>query len=342
MSHLSNLPSCKKVILRSRPEKDPTPENFDIIEETARAPEEGEILVEVDTLSIDAFIRTTLSEDAFHGTAGIGDAVTALGIGKVLISKSKNFKEGDMVSGPMGAQTHNTMAAEVFQRITNPELDLPVQLGILGVSTGLTAYFGMLDVGKVKSCDTVVVSAAAGAVGSVACQIAKIKGAKVIGISGSPEKCNFIINELGMDGAIDYKNQDVDEELNIKASEGIDVFFDNVGGDILDIALDHIKDRARVVICGAISQYGSFETEKRLVQGPRLYLRLAEKYSRMEGFTVMHFADQYEEATNNLLKYYQEGKLKMPAHYENGIESFPRALEIMFNGGHIGKLLVKM
>ena len=124
MSQLSNLPICKKVILKSRPKKDPLPENFEIVEESARAPEEGEILVEVDTLSIDAFIRTTLSEDAFHGTAGIGDAVTALGIGKVLISRSDIFKEGEMVSGPMGAQTHNTMAAEVFQKITNPDLDL--------------------------------------------------------------------------------------------------------------------------------------------------------------------------------------------------------------------------
>ena len=342
MSQLSNLPICKKVILKSRPKKDPLPENFEIVEESARAPEEGEILVEVDTLSIDAFIRTTLSEDAFHGTAGIGDAVTALGIGKVLISRSDIFKEGEMVSGPMGAQTHNTMAAEVFQKITNPDLDLPVQLGILGVSTGLTAYFGMLNVGQVQSGDTVVVSAAAGAVGSVACQIAKLSGAKVIGIAGGPDKAKFIVNELGMDAAIDYKNQDVDAELTALAEEGIDVFFDNVGGDILDIALDHIKDRARIVICGAISQYGNFETEKRFVQGPRLYLRLAERYSRMEGFTVMHFVDQYEDATKELLQFYKEGKLKMPAHFENGIESFPGALEIMFNGGHTGKLLVKI
>ena len=342
MSQLSNLPSCKKVILKSRPAKDPSPENFEILEGLARAPEEGEIMVEVDTLSIDAFIRTTLSEDAFHGTAGIGDAVTALGIGKVLISRSKDFIEGDRVSGPMGAQTHNTMAAEAFQKITNPDLDLPVQLGILGVSTGLTAYFGMIHVGKVKPGDTVLVSAAAGAVGSVACQIAKIKGARVIGIAGGPEKSKFIMNELGMDGAIDYKNEDVEEKLREIAPDGIDIFFDNVGGDILDIALDHIKDRARVVICGAISQYAKFETEKRLVQGPRLYLRLAEKYSRMEGFTVMHFADQYEGATEELLRYYSEGTLKMPAHYEHGIESFPKALEMMFNGGHTGKLLVKI
>ena len=342
MNQLSNLPRCKKIILKSRPEQNPSKENFDIEEGIARAPEDGEGLVEVDTVSIDAFISTTLSEDAFHGTAGLGEAVTALGIGKVLISKSDNFSEGEMVSGPMGAQTHVTMAAEAFQKVSNPELDLPVQLGILGVGTGLTAYFGMLKVAEVQSGDVVLVSAAAGAVGSVACQIAKIRGAQVIGIAGGPSKSDFIINELGMDGAIDYKNQDVDSELSNLAPEGIDVFFDNVGGDILDIALDHIKDRARVIICGAISQYGSFETEKRYVQGPRLYLRLAEKYSRMEGFTVMHFADQYDRAIKDLLKFYKEGKLKMPAHYENGIESFPGALEIMFNGGHTGKLLVKV
>jgi NADPH-dependent curcumin reductase CurA len=200
----------------------------------------------------------------------------------------------------------------------------------------------MLNVGKVKSGDTVVVSAAAGAVGTIACQLAKIKGAKVIGIVGGPEKCDFLVNELGMDGAIDYKNQDVDKELSIKAPEGIDVFFDNVGGDLLDIALYHIKDRARVVICGAISQYGSMETEKRFVQGPKLYLRLAEKCARMEGFTVLHYTDQFAEAARNILQYYYLGKLRMPSHIENGIESFPGALELMFNGGHTGKLIVKL
>jgi hypothetical protein len=333
--------STKKVVLRSRPGKDLASRHFEIIEGIARSPEDGEVLVEVDTLSIDAFIRTTLSENAFHGSAEIGDVITAMGIGKVLISESQMFKEGDIVSGFMGAQTHNTMAAEAFQKAKNADLDLSVQLGLLGL-TGLTAYFGMLDVGLVKAGETVLVSAAAGAVGSIACQIAKIKGAKVIGIAGGSKKCNYIVNELGMDGAIDYKHQDVDKELQTKAPEGIDVFFDNVGGDILDIALDNIRERARVVICGAISQYGNFETEKRLVQGPRLYLRLAQKYARMEGFTVMHFLDRIEEASANLLQYYQEGKLKMTTHYENGLESFPRALEIMFNGGHTGKLLVKI
>jgi NADPH-dependent curcumin reductase CurA len=341
MSKISTLPNCKKVVLKSRPGKDLASENFEIIEGIARAPEDGEILVEVGTLSVDAFIRTTLSENAFHGSTGIGDVITALGIGKVMISKSQKFEEGDIVSGFMGAQTHNTMAAEAFQKVKDPELDLPVQLGLLGL-TGLTAYFGMLNVGLVKAGDTVLVSAAAGAVGSIACQIAKIKGAKVIGIAGGSEKCKYIVNDLGMDGAIDYKNQDVDAELKIKAPEGIDVYFDNVGGDMLDIALDHIKERARVVICGAISQYGSFETEKRLVQGPRLYLKLAQKYARMEGFTVMHFVAQIEEASKHLLEYYQEGKLKMTTHYEEGIESFPKALKIMFDGGHTGKLLVKM
>ena len=337
MSNLSNLPNLKKVVLKERPIDNPKVEGFDIIEEISRAPNDGEILVQMQALEIGAWIRTTLNEEAFHGSTPIGGTIPALGIGKVLISKSDKFKEGDIVNGPIFAQTHTTMPAEMFAKVENPEIDPFTQIAVLGVTTGLTAYFGIYEVGQVKKDDVVLVSGAAGGVGALVCQLAKIKGAKVIGVAGGKEKCDVLVNEIGADAAIDYKKDNLDEKIKEHASEGIDIFFDNVGGEILDAALDNIRDRARVVICGAISQYSHHES----VNGPSLYLRLAEKYSRMEGFTVMHFEDRYEEASKELLSLYKQGKLKIPYHIEDGIENFPLALQKLFTGGNTGKLMVK-
>ncbi len=337
MSNLSNLPNLKKVVLKERPIDNPKVEGFDIIEEISRAPNDGEILVQMQALEIGAWIRTTLNEEAFHGSTPIGGTIPALGIGKVLISKSDKFKEGDIVNGPIFAQTHTTMPAEMFVKVENPEIDPFTQIAVLGVTTGLTAYFGIYEVGQVKKDDVVLVSGAAGGVGALVCQLAKIKGAKVIGVAGGKEKCDVLVNEIGTDAAIDYKKDNLDEKIKEHASEGIDIFFDNVGGEILDAALDNIRDRARVVICGAISQYSHHES----VNGPSLYLRLAEKYSRMEGFTVMHFEDRYEEASKELLSLYEQGKLKIPYHIEDGIENFPLALQKLFTGGNTGKLMVK-
>ena len=337
MSNLSNLPNLKKVVLKERPIDNPKVEGFDIIEEISRAPNDGEILVQMQALEIGAWIRTTLNEEAFHGSTPIGGTIPALGIGKVLISKSDKFKEGDIVNGPIFAQTHTTMPAEMFAKVENPEIDPFTQIAVLGVTTGLTAYFGIYEVGQVKKDDVVLVSGAAGGVGALVCQLAKIKGAKVIGVAGGKEKCDVLVNEIGTDAAIDYKKDNLDEKIKEHASEGIDIFFDNVGGEILDAALDNIRDRARVVICGAISQYSHHES----VNGPSLYLRLAEKYSRMEGFTVMHFEDRYEEASKELLSLYKQGKLKIPYHIEDGIENFPLALQKLFTGGNTGKLMVK-
>jgi len=337
MSNLSNLPNLKKVVLKERPIDNPKVEGFDIIEEISRAPNDGEILVQMQALEIGAWIRTTLNEEAFHGSTPIGGTIPALGIGKVLISKSDKFKEGDIVNGPIFAQTHTTMPAEMFAKVENPEIDPFTQIAVLGVTTGLTAYFGIYEVGQVKKDDVVLVSGAAGGVGALVCQLAKIKGAKVIGVAGGKDKCDVLVNEIGADAAIDYKKDNLDEKIKEYASEGIDIFFDNVGGEILDAALDNIRDRARVVICGAISQYSHHES----VNGPSLYLRLAEKYSRMEGFTVMHFEDRYEEASKELLSLYEQGKLKIPYHIEDGIENFPLALQKLFTGGNTGKLMVK-
>ena len=338
MSDISNLPNSKKIVLKNRPDGDPKVSDFDMIEEVAKAPDDGEVLVEVQALEIGAWIRTTLNETAFHGSTPINGTIPALGNGKVISSKSDKFKEGDIVTGPLMAQSYTTMPADFFTKVTNPEIDPFTQIGILGVTTGLTAYFGIYEVGQVKKDEIVLVSGAAGGVGSLVCQLAKLKGAKVIGIAGGKEKCDVLLNEIGVDASIDYKNQNIDEQIKVHAPEGIDIFFDNVGGEILDIALDNIRDRARVVICGAISQYSHHDA----VDGPSLYLRLAEKYSRMEGFTVMHFEEHYAEASKELLDLYNKGKLRVPFHIEEGIDNFPLALQKLFTGGNTGKLMVKV
>ena len=338
MSDISNLPNSKKIILKTRPNGDPKVSDFDMVEEIAKAPSDGEVLVEVQALEIGAWIRTTLNETAFHGSTPISGTIPALGNGKVIISKSDKFKEGDIVTGPLMAQSYTTMPADFFTKVPNPEIDPFTQIGILGVTTGLTAYFGIYEVGQVKKNEIVLVSGAAGGVGSLVCQLSKLKGAKVIGIAGGKEKCDVLKSEIGVDASIDYKNQNVDEQIKLHAPEGIDIFFDNVGGEILDIALDNIRDRARVIICGAISQYSHHDS----VDGPSLYLRLAEKYARMEGFTVMHFEERYEDASKELLDLYNKGKLKVPFHIEDGIDNFPLALQKLFTGGNTGKLMVKV
>jgi NADPH-dependent curcumin reductase CurA len=204
------------------------------------------------------------------------------------------------------------------------------------MTTGMTAYAGMLLVGQPQEGETVVVSGAAGAVGTVACQLARIRGCRVIGIAGGAEKCEFL-KEIGCDGAIDYKNEDVNARLKELAPEGVNVFFDNVGGGILDAALDNITTGARVVICGAISQYAQMDA----VQGPALYLRLAERNASMRGFTVDYFAAQFPTMEAELAAWSADGQLTLPEHIETGIERFPDALSMLFSGGHRGKLMVQ-
>jgi NADPH-dependent curcumin reductase CurA len=245
---------------------------------------------------------------------------------------------GDWVFGPTLAQTHALMPAAMFNKIDTSVAPPSTYLGILGLTTGLTAYFGLLDVAGVAAGETVVVSGAAGGVGSVACQLAKIAGARVIGIAGGPEKLRYVTDTIGADAAIDYKAGNVGQRLDELAPRGIDVYFDNVGGDLLDTVLDRLATGARVSICGAISQYENMEN----VRGPRLYLRLAERNARMAGFTVDHFAARFAEAIPRLVEWMRAGRLVLPEHREHGIDRFPAALVMLFRGGHVGKLLVEV
>ena len=336
---MSDQAANTRVVLVSRPDGGPTPDNFGLESVPVVSPEPGQVLVAVDMLSIDAFIRTTLDDrdDSLHGSTPIGSTIGALGVGTVIESGDDRFQPGDAVAGGLGAQTHATVSTVFLEKVDTSRFGPATQLGAMGLTTGLTAYVGMKFVGRVTESDTVVVSGAAGAVGTFAGQIARLLGAKrVIGIAGGPEKGHYLVDELGYDASVDYRADNVDARLKELAPDGIDVFFDNVGGDILDSVLLQIHEGSRIVICGAISQYGDMHN----VTGPRNYLKLAERHASMEGFTVLHFGDRFGEARADIGAWLADGSLVEHNHVERGIEKFPHALDLLLTGGHRGKLLV--
>ena len=326
------------VVLAARPDGTPKPSDFKFVEGELPELGEGQVRLKVEHLSIDAFIRTMLDGDegAHHGTIGLEETpVIALGTARVVESRFDGLNQGDAVFGPLGAQSYATMPGEMYRKLEEDDIAPQTYLGALGMTTGLTAYTGMINVGEVKADDVVVVSAAAGAVGSMACQIAKVK-ATVIGIAGGPAKCDYLTQDVGCDFAIDYKNDDIDAKLKEFAPEGVDLFFDNVGGELLDTVLDNLAMWGRVILCGAISQYN----DRANVRGPALYLRIAERNASMRGFTVDKYAEHFGQMEADIKQWMNEGKVNLHEQVESGIESFPDALIMLFTGGHKGKLLV--
>lgn len=329
----------RRVFIRQYREGMPLPEDFGI-EETAVADLPAEhALVKVDTLSMDAWIRTTLSPGAFHETAALGSTIRALGVGQVVESTAAGLAAGDWVYGPLAAQTHAVLPAAALTRL---DLSNSIQprdyVGPLGLTTGLTAWVGLIAVADVQAGETVLVSGAAGAVGSMVVLLAKARGARVIGIAGGPDKCRYLREKLGADVAIDYKNADLAAEVAAAAPGGINVFFDNVGGEILDVALANLAPAdARIAICGAISQYSDLAN----VRGPKNYLKLAERNATMKGFVVTHHAARFAEAKAEIAALMRDGKLELPEHVVDGIDRFADALLMLFAGGHTGNLLVR-
>jgi len=328
----------RKVVLAKRPDGIPAADDFRVEDEEIVPLAEGQVRVDIELMSIDAFIRTVLEEVSYHPSVPIGGTLMAFGVGRVRESRSSDFEPGDAVTGPLGAQTVATLPGAFLQKVDGDAAPLGAWLGVLGLTSGVTAWMGVRQVGLVQPGETFVVSGAAGAVGSLAGQIAKIDGARVIGIAGGPHKVRYLVDELGFDAAIDYKGEDVDARLRELAPDGIDVFFDNVGGELLDVVLDQIRERARVVICGAISQYHGDMSQG--VRGPSLYLRLAERHARMEGFAVTHFPEQLAEAERELAGWLARGEIRLDEHVERGIDRFGEALNMLFSGGHTGKLLL--
>lgn len=300
----------------------------------------GSVLVKVDTLSVDAWIRTTLSDAGMHETADLGSTIRAFGVGQVVASNADSLHAGDWVYGVLSAQTMALISATELTKVV-PERGVKPSdfVGALGITTGLTAWVGLVAVGELKTGDVVVVSGAAGGVGSCVVQLAKARGARVIGIAGGDEKCAFVTETLGADAAINYREGNVTQKLAALAPAGIDVFFDNVGGDILDSALDNLRPTggARVVICGAISQYQHLDD----VQGPKLYLRVAERNASMRGFVVSYHAARFPEAVSEISALLRSGKMTVPEHVVEPIDRFPDALLMLFSGKNIGNLVVR-
>ncbi len=335
-----------QVRLAARPQGLPGPECWQFTEEPVAEPADGGVLVKVLALSLDPAMRGWMNEGkSYIAPVGIGEVMRAGGVGVVLASKHPGFAVGDHVAGGPGVQEYWAVAADQVKRSGLAKIDLRLGklsqwLNVLGMP-GMTGYFGLMDVGQPKAGETLVVSGAAGAVGQTVGQLAKIKGCRVVGIAGGPDKCDWVVRELGFDACIDYKAgpQSVREGLKQHGPAGVDIYFDNVGGDILDTVLARINRKARIVICGAISQYNNTTP----VQGPKNYLSLLVNRARMEGIVVFDYADRYAVAVAELAGYLQDGRMKSREDIvTGGVAAFPGTLPLLFNGGNFGKLVLQV
>ncbi|PAU64001.1 NADP-dependent oxidoreductase [Pseudomonas indica] len=328
----------RQFILAQRPTGAIDDNTFSLAENPVGEPADGQILVENLYLSLDPAMRGWLNDaKSYIPPVQIGETMRALGVGKVIASRHPGFAVGDHVSGLTGIQDYYLGETKGFHKVDPQQAPLPRYLSALGM-TGMTAYFALLDVGEPKAGETVVISGAAGAVGSVAGQIAKIKGCRVVGIAGGQDKCRYLVEELGFDGAIDYKNEDVHAGLKRECPKGVDVYFDNVGGDILDAVLSRINLKARIVICGAISQYNN----KQAVKGPANYLSLLVNRARMEGMVVFDYASRFPEALRDIAGWLASGQLKSKEDIVEGLETFPQTVQKLFTGENFGKLVLKV
>ena len=326
------------VRLSARPVGEPTNSDFQFADEELSPIDEGQLLVKIHYLSLDPAMRGWMNEGkSYIEPVALGDVMRAGGVGQVVESKNAKFQPGDFVSGMAGVQAYCVTDGRGWTKIDPHLAPLTTYLNVLGMP-GMTAYFGLLESGQPKDGETVVVSGAAGAVGSTVGQIAKIKGCRVVGIAGGAEKCRMAVEELGFDACIDYKHEDVRVGLKRECPNGIDVYFDNVGGEILDTVLTRINLKARIVICGAISQYNNTTP----VKGPSNYLSLLVNRARMEGIVVFDWAPRYKEGAVAMAGWMKEGKLKSREHVEEGIDRFPEVLMKLFKGENFGKLVLKV
>jgi NADPH-dependent curcumin reductase len=328
----------RQIRLAARPSGLPKPSDWELTTEPVPEPDEGEFVVELSHLSIDPAMRGWMNAGASYiDPVEIGDVMRAGAVGRVVESRHEGFSVGDHVSGAFGVQEYARSAGSGVIKIDPSLAPLETHLGALGMP-GMTAYFGLLDVGRAREGDTVVVSGAAGAVGSVAGQIARIKGCRVIGIAGGEEKCRWVVDELGFDSAIDYKSENIAAALRQHAPDRVDVYFDNVGGDVLDAVLTRINRGARIVICGAISQYNATDQ----VRGPANYLALLVFRASMTGMVVFDWVSRYPEAMAEIAGWLSDGSLVAREQVVGGgVEAFPDTLLALFAGENTGKLVLR-
>jgi len=328
----------KQIILAKRPTGLPAEDTWKLESNPIPEPAEGEVLIQNHYISLDPAMRGWMNDTkSYLPPVGIGEVMRAGCIGEVIQSNNHpQYKVGDILTGWGGVQQYICTNGDNYYKVDTNLAPMPTYISTLGMP-GMTAYFGILEVGKIKEGEMVLVSGAAGAVGSVVGQIAKIKGCTVVGIAGGAEKCAYIVDELGFDAAIDYKNEEVPKALKQHCPKGIDVYFDNVGGNILDAALAKLRMNARVVICGAISQYNNT-----VVKGPSNYLSLLINRGTMQGMIVMDYAKDYQTAAMQMGMWMAEGKLKSKEAIYDGIENFYPTFLRLFSGDKKGKLVLKV
>ena len=330
----------RQITLASRPVGYPKESDFNLVEVLIPKPEDGEVLVKTIYLSVDPYMRGRINAaKSYAANVEIDEVMVGSVIARVIESKHPNFEIGDIVNANIGWQEYGVAAGDELRRIDPTIAPISTGAGILGMP-GLTAYFGLLEIGKLQERETVFVSGAAGAVGSVVGQIAQIKGCRVVGSAGTDEKIEYIVDELGFDAAFNYKTvTDYHTELQKLLPDGIDVYFDNVGGEITDAVFPNLRIKGRVVICGQISQYNLEKPE----EGPRFLWHMITKRARIEGFLVSEYADRHAEALVEMAEWLRLGKLKYRETIEEGgIENAPAAFISMLKGGNIGKQLVKI
>ena len=324
--------------LKTRPVGEPSADTWEYTESELPIISDGELLIKIEYISIDPAMRGWLNDaKSYIAPVQIGEVMRAGTVGKVIGSKHEKFAVGDYVAGHNGVQSYAVSDGTGLHKVDPSLAPLSYYLGVLGMP-GMTGYFGLLKTGEPEAGETVVVSGAAGAVGGLVGQIAKIKGCRVVGIAGGAEKCKFLVDELGFDAAIDYKNENVKKALKETCPKGVDIYFDNVGGDILNDVLTQINLHARIVICGAISQYNT-TTE---VKGPSNYLSLLVNRARMEGIVVFDNIKEYPTAMKDIAGWIQSGDIKVKDHIVEGIETFPDTLMMLFKGENFGKLVLKV
>jgi len=337
-----------QVRLAARPVGLPKANDWQFTEEAVAEPAEGGVLIKTLALSLDPAMRGWMNEGkSYIPPVGIGEVMRAGGIGVVIASRNPAFAVGDHVTGGPGVQEYLSVAADQVKRSGLAKIDLRLGsvtqwLNVLGMP-GMTGYFGLMDVGQPKAGETLVVSGAAGAVGQTVGQMAKINGCRVVGIAGGAAKCEWVVKELGFDACIDYKSANsanpVRDGLKEHCPRGVDIYFDNVGGDILDTVLARINKKARIVICGAISQYNNTTA----VAGPKNYLSLLVNRARMEGIVVFDYADRYHLAIAEMAGYLKDGRMKSKEDVvTGGVSAFPDTLGKLFSGANFGKLVLKL
>ncbi|MGQ0830179.1 MAG: NADP-dependent oxidoreductase [Microthrixaceae bacterium] len=328
-----------RVLLAQRPEGLVREDDFTHDAQPIPEPGDGEVLVKVEWLGIDATVRTWLSKaEGYIEPVAIGEVVRGSGVGRVIASRSDKVHEGQLVATLTGWQEYAVVGDDpMLTTPLQPDADPQAALGVFGAN-GLTAYVGLVEIGRPAAGETVVVSAAAGATGSIAVQIAKILGCRVVAIAGTDEKCAWLVEDLGADAAINHRTDDIPSRLRELCPKRVDVFFDNTGGPILDAVLGRLADRARVVLCGAISSYNDHHKPP----GPPNYLNLIARRARMEGFISWDYWGRWAEITETLGGWMAEGRLRHRSHVFEGLDAAPQALNAMFTGENIGKIVIRV